>query len=355
MRKLKATFVEDHAVRMFKTRSSSSRPSIQELPGEQPADIKLSRTIVRETYRGGKKVADLQAIDENFTTRYELVGGIASVDNEKFKIVGDDLIAKEPINYDIQTDYFVRVRSTDARGVSREEALRFAVKQPSGRDLIRGDTELDQLPGLDAQEQSSSNDQILRAAYDKTSVNFINNTASGAFWVQSRDNRFEGFVLNPGMSRRITDSITGKGNFDVNSNIRVIGLKPGEHSSYVGNMRFNNEIAGGPFALSYPAIASDGKSLLLSNTGRQANRNPPFYYNYDNSWDKAVLQSSDDNVWRTMREGVEINFVDTNLTSVNAYGEALFEDNVEFRHYYFGSVNGEKRWDFVATELPPLA
>ena len=110
--------------------------------------MKLSRTSVNETRKAGVKVADLEAVDEDSTTQYELIDGIASADNDKHEIVVDDLIVDDSINYDRQTDYFICVRATDAQGDVREEALRISVEDIPGLVLKPNHAGRDQLTGL---------------------------------------------------------------------------------------------------------------------------------------------------------------------------------------------------------------
>lgn len=325
----------------------SSRNAIQELPGEQPADINLSKTSVRETRKSGKKVADLQAIDEDSTTQYILVDGIGSVDNDKFRIKDGHLIAKEEIDFERQSEYFIRVSSIDAGGDVREEALSIRV-----RDIKNGDPNYDLLTGLEIQSLGSTDDQLVGAAYDSTSVNFINNTASGAFRVQSLDNRFDRFWLNPGAQVRITGSIEAP-SYDVNAAINVVGLSLDRNSTYVGNLRFENTTrystrSAFGFLIYKPIASSDGKSFLMSDTGNSASNKG--YITYDSLFYPSVGKSA---VWRPVREGVKVEVFDDFESGIQDIDDP-FIDTVEFRSYYFGSVDGQKRWDLVATELPSL-
>lgn len=319
----------------------SSSGTIQELPGQSPADIALSRISVREN-RKNLKVAELQAIDEDPSTKYSLIDGIGSVDNSSFEIIGEQLYAKESFDYEEQDRYFIRVSSENSDGVRREEMLAMSVQ-----DVEHEDSSFDVLTGLQVGAQAYGGAESSSGSYDWTSVNFINNTASGAFWVHSADNRFESFVLNPGASRRVTGTITGMENSDVNANINVVGFKPGRHSSYVGNIRFNNHIS--PyFGVSFPSISSDGKSFVISSSGRrESGSKDTTLYDY-------VLYTDGRNMrpWRPIRDGSDF-VTDKYSGVVGVLDPGGLDDSVQFKHYYFDSVNGQKRWDFVATELPP--
>ena len=249
----------------------------QELPGEHQPDITLLSTSINETQRRGTEVANLQAIDEDPTTRYSLVNGIASVDNDKFKVIGDKLIAKESINYQKQNDYFIRIRSADADGDVREEAIQLSVNKPTASDGITGLQDI--------------NGNTSWTPYDKSSVNIINNTQSPfILWEDVTDNRR---LIQPGQQQRISNFREG---VSENQRLRDITTKfylPKSiaSSTYIGTLWFTNNANHGFDAAA--RMGSDMKSFFTTNYERGAKE----------QWAWIAPRSSSNNkTWRPVRE-----------------------------------------------------
>lgn len=98
---------------------------------EAPTNINLSNSTVVENTPAGTPVGDFSTIDidANDTFTYTLVSGTGSTDNARFTIVNNQLVVAVPPNYEDNTGHFysVRVRSTDAGGISVEKSFTITI------------------------------------------------------------------------------------------------------------------------------------------------------------------------------------------------------------------------------------
>ena len=92
---------------------------------ESPTDVTLSGSGVPEGQPIGTKVGRLSATDSDGedTFTYTLVSGPGSDDNASFRIVGSRLVTVATFNYVPRREYAVRLRATDAGGLSVEKEL----------------------------------------------------------------------------------------------------------------------------------------------------------------------------------------------------------------------------------------
>ncbi|BAZ37481.1 putative outer membrane adhesin [Calothrix sp. NIES-4101] len=93
-----------------------------------PTDLALSSTTVNERVEANTSVGTFSTTDAeggNFT--YELVSGDGSTDNTSFTIDGNQLKINASPNFEAQSSYSIRVKTTDAGGLSYEEALTITV------------------------------------------------------------------------------------------------------------------------------------------------------------------------------------------------------------------------------------
>ncbi|MFO0005702.1 MAG: cadherin repeat domain-containing protein, partial [bacterium] len=83
-----------------------------------------------ENSPNGTEVGTLKTTDTDFLTdfvfTYTLVPGAGDADNSTFAIAGDKLVVNGPIDFEIQNLFSIRVRSTDAGGLSVEKILTVA-------------------------------------------------------------------------------------------------------------------------------------------------------------------------------------------------------------------------------------
>ncbi|MCU0523953.1 MAG: hypothetical protein MUF72_03915 [Elainella sp. Prado103] len=90
-----------------------------------PTDLSIAPSTVNENVPIDSVVGRFASVDENAgdTFRYSLVNGIGSDDNAAFEIVNDQLRIKAIPNFEAKSSYTIRVRTTDAGGLSFEKAL----------------------------------------------------------------------------------------------------------------------------------------------------------------------------------------------------------------------------------------
>ncbi len=92
---------------------------------DMPTDIALSQSSVDENQPVGTTVGILSSIDpdagETFT--YTLVAGAGDTDNGLFAIVGDQLQTNAVLDFETQSSYSIRVRTTDSGGLWYEEVF----------------------------------------------------------------------------------------------------------------------------------------------------------------------------------------------------------------------------------------
>ena len=96
---------------------------------ESPVAIILSRTTISENIPIGTVVGTLTTLDpdalDSFT--YTLVPGTGSVDNAAFSLSGNQLQTATSIDFEAKSSYGIRIRTTDAAGLSFENAFTITV------------------------------------------------------------------------------------------------------------------------------------------------------------------------------------------------------------------------------------
>ena len=92
---------------------------------ESPTNVLLSGSGVPEGQPIGTKVGRLSATDSDGedTFTYALVNGFGDDDNASFRIIGNRMVTATTFNYIPGREYAVRVRATDAGGLSVEKEL----------------------------------------------------------------------------------------------------------------------------------------------------------------------------------------------------------------------------------------
>jgi len=107
-----------------------STPNIPALPDNvAPQDIVLSPNSVSEDAVPGTVVGILTAVDPDLDDSHTFifVSGAGDTDNAAFTIDGQQLRTAVPLDLDTQSIYQIRVRATDAAGLSVERALTIQV------------------------------------------------------------------------------------------------------------------------------------------------------------------------------------------------------------------------------------
>ena len=96
---------------------------------EAPTALALSNTSVLENAASGTTVGTLAGTDADAgdTHTYSLVSGTGSTDNASFTITGSTISTAAVFNFEAKNSYAVRVRVTDAGGLSFERAFTITV------------------------------------------------------------------------------------------------------------------------------------------------------------------------------------------------------------------------------------
>ena len=96
---------------------------------ETPTDITLSSTNIDENKSSGTTVGPLSTtdVDDGDTFTYTLVAGAGDSDNASFSIVGEDLLSVPVFDHETKDSYSIRVRTTDANGLTYEETFTITV------------------------------------------------------------------------------------------------------------------------------------------------------------------------------------------------------------------------------------
>jgi arylsulfatase A-like enzyme len=102
-----------------------------------PVDIDLAGDAVAENQPAGTTVGTLSAVDANpgDMHTFSLVPGAGGVDNGLFSISGAVLQTSAVLDYDTQPSASIRVRATDAGGLSTEKAFELRVENLNEVDI----------------------------------------------------------------------------------------------------------------------------------------------------------------------------------------------------------------------------
>jgi type VI secretion system Hcp family effector len=114
---LKLTY-KSAELRSFRVNPDTGEQTNEVLIVQAPPTVGLSSTTVAEKSRAGTVVGRLSTPHgyTNETYAYKLVAGAGSRDNGVFKIVGDELRTRFPLNYAARKSYSIRVQSTASDG-----------------------------------------------------------------------------------------------------------------------------------------------------------------------------------------------------------------------------------------------
>ncbi len=135
-------------------------------PDHPPTAINLSNNSVAEKQPAGTVVGSLSSVDADVggtTFTYSLVSGPGGQDNGSFAIIGNQLETTASFNFEQQSNYSIRVQSTDANGLSTVQ--NFVVNVTQAADLV--DSRLLFYKGSSAFDQSGDSGAI---ATNKTAL-----------------------------------------------------------------------------------------------------------------------------------------------------------------------------------------
>ena len=94
-----------------------------------PTDIKLSSSSIDENKSAGSLIGELNStdLDAGDTHTYTFLSGTGSTDNSLFTIEGNQLKTTISFDFEIKNSYSVRIRTTDAGGLSYEKVISITV------------------------------------------------------------------------------------------------------------------------------------------------------------------------------------------------------------------------------------
>jgi len=98
---------------------------------EAPTALAVNRLNLYEGNRVDELIGLVSSTDQDAgdTHTYSLVAGTGSTDNTAFKILNGQIYANQVFSFDTKNSYSVRVRTTDAAGLSHEQAFTITVSK----------------------------------------------------------------------------------------------------------------------------------------------------------------------------------------------------------------------------------
>jgi hypothetical protein len=109
-----------------------------------PTDIALSSASVLENEPVGTLIGTFDTTDPDVgdTFTYALIAGAGSTDNALFSISGSDLLTADSFNYEVRTNYSIRIESTDQGLMSTQKVFVINVVDVDETPVISGPVEL---------------------------------------------------------------------------------------------------------------------------------------------------------------------------------------------------------------------
>ncbi|MDB5334504.1 MAG: cya 3, partial [Planctomycetaceae bacterium] len=110
---------------------------------DAPIDIALSPNSIAESATVNTVVGVLSTTDPDFgdSFTYSLVAGVGAVDNASFQVSGQQVTLKAPLDFELKSDYSIRVQSVDAGGLSVQKVVVIHVSNtndaPTGLNLSK--------------------------------------------------------------------------------------------------------------------------------------------------------------------------------------------------------------------------
>lgn len=103
--------------------------SLYSLPGQAPTNILLSGANVAENLAVGTAVGafSTQDPDAGNTFAYSLVAGTGGGDNGSFSISGSNLLTAAMLNFEVKSNYSIRIQSADQGGLSTQKIFAVGV------------------------------------------------------------------------------------------------------------------------------------------------------------------------------------------------------------------------------------
>ena len=103
---------------------------VDETQNQSPTGITLSNLTIAEEQPTGTLIGTFATEDPDDTIRftYVKVAGEGDTDNASFRIVGDQLLSDEVFDYETQSSYQLRIKTTDQAGASFEQPFTIEIE-----------------------------------------------------------------------------------------------------------------------------------------------------------------------------------------------------------------------------------
>lgn len=107
---------------------------------EAPTDLSVDNTSIDENAAAGTELGSLASVDEDTgdSFSYSLVSGTGDDDNASFEISGGKLLSKASFDFEIKSAYSIRLKTTDADGLSFEKAISISVSDVNEVPTVLG-------------------------------------------------------------------------------------------------------------------------------------------------------------------------------------------------------------------------
>lgn len=103
-----------------------------------PTGIRLAGNTVKENQPVGAKVGELSGVDSDIgdTFAFKLVAGDGGVDNDSFKISGNQLLASKSFDFEAKSIYSIRVDVVDSQGHHFQKAFQIKIVNVNEGPLV---------------------------------------------------------------------------------------------------------------------------------------------------------------------------------------------------------------------------
>jgi gliding motility-associated-like protein len=297
---------------------------------EVPADIELSGTDIAENQASGTLIGLLTTTDPDpgNSHSYSFVPGAGSADNERFAIVGSQLRSNAVFDFETQSAYTVRVRSTDngTGNLSREEVFSIDIM-----NINEAPVDIDISNSIINENQSSSSlvgtlsstDQDAGDVHTYTLISGSGSTDNGLFRIvgsELRSNTSFNYEEKHTLSVRIRSTDNGSGNLnyekifaitvkDINeapANISLSTASLNENTASgtsIGFLTTTDPDQGNTHAYSLVPGVGASDNLRFAISGNQLRSNSTFDFEAQNSF-SVRIRSTDNGAGELIFEKV---------------------------------------------------
>ncbi len=240
---------------------------------DTPTDISLSSTSIAENQPAGTTVGTLSATDPDTgdTLSYTLASGTGSSNNASFQIVGNQLQTAAPFDYESQSNYLIRVRTTDQGGLWFEKAFVIAVTNVNEAPTnlaLSSTTVTENQPSGAAVGTFSSTDPDAGDTFTYLLISGTGSTDNGAFQIvgnQLRTAASFNFETQSSYAIRVRSTDAGGLSFEKAFTISVTNVNEAPTDiSLSGSSIAENQPAGTPVGTLAAADPDSGNTFTYS-------------------------------------------------------------------------------------------